>query len=60
MQRPSRRSCKQDPSIDFIVTLGAPIALAAMQAIKDAGSKAKVGTFDLNQQIPPKIKDGKT
>ena len=26
--------------------------------IKDAGSKAKVGTFDLNPQIPPKIKSG--
>jgi simple sugar transport system substrate-binding protein len=49
---------KQDPSIDFVVTLGAPDALAAMQAIKDAGSKAKLGTFDFNPQIPPKIKSG--
>jgi simple sugar transport system substrate-binding protein len=49
---------KQDPSIDFIVTLGAPDALAAMNAVKDSGSKAKVGTFDFNPQIPPKIKSG--
>src|SRR6266571_2081086 len=42
---------KQDPGIDFVVTLGAPIALNAIDAIdaiKDAGSKAKVGTFDFN------------
>jgi simple sugar transport system substrate-binding protein len=49
---------KQDPSIDFIITLGAPIALNAITAVKDAGSKAKVGTFDFNPQIPPKIKAG--
>jgi simple sugar transport system substrate-binding protein len=49
---------KQDPSIDFVITLGAPIALNAIDAIKDAGSKAKVGTFDFNPQIPPKIESG--
>jgi simple sugar transport system substrate-binding protein len=49
---------KQDPSIDFIVTLGAPIALNAIDAVKDGGSTAKVGTFDFNPQIPPKIKSG--
>jgi simple sugar transport system substrate-binding protein len=49
---------KQDPSIDFVVTLGAPDALAAMNAVKDSGSSAKVGTFDFNPQIPPKIVSG--
>ena len=49
---------KQDKSIDFIVTLGAPDALAAMNAVTDSGSKAKVGTFDFNPQIPPKISSG--
>lgn len=49
---------KADPSIDFVITLGAPIALNAIDAIKDAGSKAKLGTFDFNPQIPPKIKSG--
>jgi simple sugar transport system substrate-binding protein len=61
--RPSEQSTiaaklKQDPSIDFIVTLGAPDALAAINAVKDSGSKAKVGTFDFNPQIPPKITSG--
>jgi simple sugar transport system substrate-binding protein len=61
--RPSEQSTiaaklKQDPSIDFVVTLGAPDALAAMNAVKDTGSKAKVGTFDFNPQIPPKITSG--
>lgn len=61
--RPSEQSTigaklKQDPSIDFIVTLGAPDALAAMAAVKEAGSKAKIGTFDFNPQIPPKIQSG--
>jgi len=49
---------KQDPSIDYIITLGAPIALNAIDAMKDAGSKAKLGTFDFNPQIPPKIQSG--
>ena len=61
--RPSEQSTiaaklKQDPSIDFVVTLGAPDALAAMNAVKDSGAKAKVGTFDFNPQIPPKITSG--
>ena len=61
--RPSEQSTigaklKQDPSIDFIITLGAPDALAAINAIKESGSKAKLGTFDFNPQIPPKIKSG--
>ena len=48
----------QDKSIDFIVTLGAGVALAAIDAIKDANSSAKLGTFDFNPQIPPKITSG--
>ena len=61
--RPSEQSTiaaklKQDPSIDFIITLGASDALAAMNAVKDSGSPAKVGTFDFNPQIPAKIKSG--
>ena len=49
---------KQDPSIDFLITLGSQQALTALEAIKDSGSKAKVGTFDFDPQIPPKIEDG--
>jgi simple sugar transport system substrate-binding protein len=49
----------QDKSIDYIVTLGAPIALDALKAIDLASSKAKLITFDLNQQAAQDIKDGK-
>jgi simple sugar transport system substrate-binding protein len=49
---------KQDPSIDAIVTLGAPFALAAVQVVKSAGSQAKVATFDTNKDLIPAIKSG--
>jgi len=49
---------RQDPSIDLVVTLGAPFALAAIDAVKDAGSRAKVATFDTNPQIPAVIRSG--
>ena len=48
----------EDDSIDYIVTLGAPIALDALQATEAAGSDAKVVTFDLNQDAAQDIKDG--
>ena len=37
-----------DPSIDYIVTLGAPVALDAVSSVSAANSKAKIVTFDLN------------
>jgi simple sugar transport system substrate-binding protein len=49
----------QDKSIDSIVTLGAPIALDALQAMEAAGSKAKLVTFDLNADAAQDIADGK-
>ena len=49
---------KQDTSIDQVVTLGAPFALTAVQSASDAGSKAKVATFDLNKDLVGAIKDG--
>jgi simple sugar transport system substrate-binding protein len=45
--------------IDYIVTLGAPIALDAMKSIDAAGSSAKLVTFDLNVDAAQAIKDGK-
>ncbi|MBC9726222.1 substrate-binding domain-containing protein [Streptomyces sp. TRM68367] len=42
---------RQDPSIDEVVTLGAQFALAAVNSVKQAGSKAKVATFDLNKDM---------
>ncbi|WP_345609034.1 substrate-binding domain-containing protein [Pseudonocardia adelaidensis] len=50
---------QEDPSITHIVTLGAPFALTALQSVADAGSKAKVATFDLNVDAAKAIQDGK-
>jgi len=49
---------QQDKSIDWVVTLGAPIALAAMAAKKGANSHAKIATFDLNAEAAKAIKSG--
>ncbi|WP_405534502.1 substrate-binding domain-containing protein [Streptomyces sp. NBC_00075] len=49
---------RQDPSIDEVVTLGAPIALTAVQSLTDAGSKAKLATFDLNKDLVKAVQDG--
>jgi simple sugar transport system substrate-binding protein len=49
----------QDKSIDYIVTLGAPIALDALKAMDAAGSSAKLVTFDLNVDAAQAIKDKK-
>ena len=48
----------EDDSIDYIVTLGAPIALDALQAMDAAGSDAKLVTFDLNTDAAKAIQDG--
>ncbi|BAK35843.1 sugar ABC transporter substrate-binding protein [Microlunatus phosphovorus NM-1] len=50
---------QQDPSIDYIVTLGAPIALDALKSMEQSSSKAKLITFDLNVDAAQAIKDGK-
>jgi simple sugar transport system substrate-binding protein len=39
---------QQDPSIKWVVALGAHIAMAALQAKQGASSQAKIATFDLN------------
>lgn len=49
---------KQDSAIDYVVALGAPYALTAVQSVADAGSKAKVATFDLNKELTDSIKSG--
>jgi len=49
---------RQDPSIDLVVTLGAPYALTAIEAAKEAGSRAKFATFDSNPQVPAAIRSG--
>jgi simple sugar transport system substrate-binding protein len=50
---------QRDSSIDRVVTLGAPFALTAVQSVSDAGSKAKVATFDLNKDLVTAVQDGK-
>jgi simple sugar transport system substrate-binding protein len=42
---------QQDPSIDYIMTLGAPIALAAVDAAGGANSSARIATFDTNAAL---------
>lgn len=49
---------QQDPSITYVVTLGAPIALAALQSAQGANSKAKIVTFDLNADVAKDIQNG--
>jgi simple sugar transport system substrate-binding protein len=49
---------KQDSSLDHVIALGAPIALTAVQSVSDAGSKAKVATFDLNKDLTGAISKG--
>jgi simple sugar transport system substrate-binding protein len=49
---------QQDPNIANVVTLGADIALAAMQAKSDSGSQASIATFDLNADVAKAIESG--
>ncbi len=50
---------QQDPSIGYVVTLGAPFAPTAVTSIQMANSKAKVGTFDLTPRAVTMIQQGK-
>lgn len=50
---------QQDSSIDYVTTLGAPVALVADKAVNNSGSKAKVATFDINKEVIQAIKSGK-
>ncbi|WP_374101107.1 substrate-binding domain-containing protein [Antrihabitans sp. YC2-6] len=49
---------QQDPSIDRVLTLGAPFALTAVQSVTNSGSSAKVVTFDTNAALVGAIRDG--
>ena len=48
----------QDKSIDAVITLGAPVALVALQSLSSAHSTAKLYTFDTNAALISKIKSG--
>lgn len=47
-----------DKSIDGILALNADIALTAVEADGDAGSSAKIATFDLNSKLITALKAG--
>ncbi|MFM9616014.1 sugar ABC transporter substrate-binding protein [Streptomyces niveiscabiei] len=49
---------RQDSAVDHVVTLGAPFALAAVKSVSEAGSKAKVATFDLNKDLVKAVQAG--
>jgi simple sugar transport system substrate-binding protein len=49
---------QKDFSIDRILTLGAPMALAALEAVAESNSYARVATFDTNKGVVDAIKNG--
>ncbi|MFJ3862938.1 sugar ABC transporter substrate-binding protein [Streptomyces nigra] len=49
---------KTDSDLDYVVALGAPFALTSVQSVSEAGSKAKVATFDLNKDLTKSISKG--
>jgi simple sugar transport system substrate-binding protein len=50
---------EQDFSIDRVLTLGAPMALATLEAVAEVNSYAKVATFDTNAGVVDAIKNGR-
>ena len=58
VQQTIQSKLAQDPSITNIVTLGAPIALAALQAEQSAPNKPTIATFDLNEDAAKAIQAG--
>ncbi|MEO6087494.1 MAG: sugar ABC transporter substrate-binding protein [Umezawaea sp.] len=49
---------QSDTSIDAVLVLSSQVAPGAVRAVKDAGSKAQVATFDLNADVVAAIKAG--
>ncbi|MET9871469.1 substrate-binding domain-containing protein [Streptomyces sp. NPDC006129] len=49
---------RQDSSIDEVVTLGAQYGLSAVEAVRQAGSRAKVATFDLDKDVVQAVRRG--
>jgi simple sugar transport system substrate-binding protein len=50
---------QSDKSVDGVVTLGGQVAVVAEQAIADAGSSARLATFDLNADVAKAVQNGK-
>ncbi|KZB81320.1 substrate-binding domain-containing protein [Amycolatopsis regifaucium] len=53
-----RGAVRTDSSLDAVLTLNSQVAARAVSAIKAVGSKAQVGTFDLNTDVVGAIKAG--
>ncbi|GAA3584394.1 sugar ABC transporter substrate-binding protein [Amycolatopsis ultiminotia] len=53
-----RGAVQTDPAIDAVLTLNSQVAARAVSAIKSVGSRAQVGTFDLNSDVVAAIKSG--
>ena len=49
---------QQQKAIDYVVTLGAPFAMTAIQSVDEAGSDAKIATFDLNKDLVRAVRGG--
>jgi simple sugar transport system substrate-binding protein len=58
MQSSMSAKLTQDKSIDAVITLGAPVALVAINSIQSAHSNAKLYTFDTNAALIAKVKSG--
>ncbi|MEU6371871.1 substrate-binding domain-containing protein [Streptomyces sp. NPDC046909] len=49
---------RQDPTIDEVVTNGAQFALTAVTAVKAAGRRAHVATFDIDKDLVTAVRGG--
>jgi simple sugar transport system substrate-binding protein len=49
---------REDPGISHVLTLGAPFALTAADAVKATGSRAAVVTFDTNSKLIAALESG--
>lgn len=47
-----------DPAIDTVLTLSAPMAATALQAVDESGRRVEVDTFDLSSQVVDGLKAG--
>lgn len=48
----------QDPTVDYVMGLVAPVALVSVKAAKAAGSEARIATFDTNAELVTAIRKG--
>lgn len=49
---------QQDKQIDTVLGLKAAVALTAVKSVKEAGSSARIATFDTNAELVKAIQDG--